>query len=218
MTTFDDKIAAAKAQAQNFLQEHGAWLPFLENKPAYCPPQQVITDLALRRVEAALKQNLADAQRSAEEGHTRQMLELGFATVAELVHDAQGELARVAGDAIAKAIRNLLDAKLAQIQVLQSPGPADVPGVSRGCPVSDPAHVGTSHNTCELDRILQPAPSTAGDAGCVSLKNWPEKPPKTVLLAELQACLDNLDNTDACSLNLGDRYWLRALLEMVRHA
>lgn len=238
MTTIDEKIAAAKAQAETFLQEHGVAKPakFPRN---YFPHQEFpssapVSDLTLRRVEASLKQNLADAQRAAEEGHTRQMLELGFATAAELVHDAQGELARVAGDAIAKAVRNLLDAKFAQVQILQSPGPADVPGVSRGCPVSDPAHVGTSHNTCELDRILQPAPSPSGDAGCVSLKDyltppgawspmgWPgpdlEAHSRDVLIAELQTCLDSLRSSTPRLLHPGDRYWLQAVLEMVRHA
>lgn len=204
-------------------------------KAVLFPPQAAITDLALRRVEAALKQNLVDAQRSAEVGHTRQMLELGFATIAELVRDAQGELARVAGPAISVAIRNLIEARLAQShnpespgsadvpgvppdfleqiaadvfnKGFQSPGPADVPGVSRDFPVSGPVYAGTSPNTCELDRTLQPAPS---ESGCISLYEDPEH--------NLQICLTRLRTWGTHTLTSDDCKWLQGALTVIRHA
>lgn len=176
-------------------------------KAVLFPPQAAITDLALRRVEAALKQSLVDAQRSAEVGHTRQMLELGFATIAELVRDAQGELARVAGPAISVAIRNLIEARLAQSHNPESPGSADVPGVSRDFPVSDPVYAGTSPNTCELDRTLQPAPS---ESGCISLYEDPEH--------NLQICLTRLRTWGTHTLTSDDCKWLQGALTVIRHA
>lgn len=212
-------------------------------------PQLTLTEATLEVALRGVAEELESNQRRARNSLSRwQAPEEIYHLAGSGVANAQGELDRAAGAPIAVAVRNLIDARLSHFALglnpnpnpnPESPGSADVPGISRGFSVNGPTPVGTGTNPCELDRILHPElPEPLGNSGCISLDpaitvtephseglHWrgPDsgailgsKPSPRTITAEIEACISSIRSTGEVTLTVADRYWLETIHEFMR--